>query len=132
MKPIVYLATVTDQYRHPEYPAFRHAVRVRFPAELYELVEPAHQNWSLEAWHAAWREILPSLHTLVVWPRPDFVIGRGVFSEIRDCQERAVPILILPEPSSWYLDFRVELTGAGPYRHWARIQPLGDGADGTT
>lgn len=120
---MIYLATVTDQYSHPDYDKVLQRVRERFPGEV--IFEPAKQGWSLKQWQAEWPGLLADITTLIIWPRPDFTIGRGVFTEYTDCQGRSVPIAVALSPCWWPKHFAIDRLPGDSYRHWARIRLTG-------
>lgn len=122
MSTTIYIATVTDQYSHPAYWDVQLAVMNKFRKDgPIKLIEAARLQWDLVCWKAAWPKILSTLNGLVVWPRPDFSIGRGVFTEIRDCQRANIPIWVVTDDLEFYQDFHLELLDVGSYRHYAVV-----------
>jgi hypothetical protein len=120
-----------DQYFHPAYGAIQLAVMGKFrKSGAVKLIEPALMNWDLSGWSNTWRKIVASLDALVAWPRPDFSIGRGVFTEIQDCQRANIPVWIVTNDLEFYRDFRLELLDLDSYRHFAVVLLKKEGCRG--
>lgn len=115
---IAYLATAIDLYHSDHYLKGRALALARWSKAAW--IEPARMGWNLETWLSEWANILPTLNLLVVIPREDGSIGRGVWREIIDCQALSVPVYIL-DGARWCDKFCIELTDGESFRYWARV-----------
>jgi len=92
---IVYLATPIDQYHNPNYYKVRCLVARRFHFQEWAIFEPACCNWTTGDWLKAWPRLVRWIDVLVIWPRTDGSVGKGVFQEARDIGHLGKPIFIL-------------------------------------
>ena len=119
---MIYLATVTDQFDAPGYSKILDRVKKEFPAEI--IIEPAKNRWSLAEWEKEWKRIRRGVTALVVWPRADLSIGRGVWREIRDCNRAHIPILVIDHDGRFLrCSFTVQRINGASFRYWAHIEP---------
>lgn len=89
---IAYLATPMTEYASPRYDRAAQRIKAGLPA--YCWIEPALMGWSTADWLRAWQAILPRLDLLVVLPRADGTVGRGVWQEYCDARAGQIPVLL--------------------------------------
>lgn len=116
---IAYLATTIDLYHSDRYLKGRALARARWSKAAW--IEPARMGWNLETWLSEWSNILPTLNLLVVIPREDGSIGRGVWREIIDCQARGLPIYFL-DGARWRRLVTLEKLPGVSFRYWAEVR----------
>lgn len=92
---VVYLATPVDQLRHAAYSRVRAPVAKVFSPERWCVFEPRRCEWTTSKWLRAWPRLLPLINAIVVWPRSDGSVGRGVYQEALDLRRLGKPVYVI-------------------------------------